>query len=570
MMGRAVQAVLAAWLLLGCEPAADGMPASEGQETAPATREGASGAHTPAARSEGDPNRSPRDGTGGDDVRQGAAEAFDPADRPDESMAPMGPPSSAQGGAREQGDEPADVSQGPRPAQPDPTGTEPASASNETPELDGGARVLVFDPDAKRLAVYDASGTQRYDLWSQLGIDGPDDTLALSVDDRTYGGADGKLRAATRLKLEARGLPAPHPTRLIVSRARSDGDTDVELWALDGERLAQLRVPQQWTSFALSPAERFLVAERKHPDTSFWRDISVVRIADSEVVWQGRHDSACFAPDDSHLALALTDDALASVLDLASLEIRHANASAVYKYTMEVMLSVHACSPLGAVLRTYGFVTDGQPLWSLDWDGQLVALDPSLPRLAEEMLLDFGSGGRTVRFRRLAKPAVNGLEPIDTALLGYFEHDLEMSTNRAIDRPDFNCADGQRRHVRARGDVLLTCDCASGVCGAVADLLPPAPGWVSGSTTSPDGETALVRYDWPGNALPQDEPDGQLSDADGQVILQLPYGTGRYDRGSSLVLFESFVDDRPIAIIDVRQGQASWLERPAVHRIVYE
>lgn len=594
MVGRLVQGAFGAALLLGCVGGSHGASTGDlkaaGQRGAPEAR---------ASRSEGPAKGGPEENA--DNVDQGVDQGVD---QPAEQNAGRSA-EDRQGRRRAQGreangrnadgeplsgapdaesetgtDDPsADVDR-PAPGQPSEqtTETDPTSADDE-PRAEHRARVLIFEPEAKRMAVYDAAGQQRYDLWPQLGIDGPDETITVSVGNVTYSG-DGEFRGRSLLRREAKGLPAPTPTRLLIGRARDDGNTDVELWALDGRPMAQLRIPQHWTRFALSPAEKYLFAEQRPPPiTSSLRsrqhEVAIVRIADGEVVWRGRHYRSCFAPDDSHLVLALTDDTFAAVLDLTSLTMRDADHTPVHKYTSpefrrEIRLNVEACTPWGAVLRTTGPLNDGWPLWSLGWDGRLHAFDASLPHLAIEAVLDFRSEGRIVRWRREPVEPYGDLEPIDEALLGYFEYDMQASTHQRIERPNRTCTNERDRYLSAQGTTLYRCVCPSWQCDPVADLPTPEGGWLSLATASPDGETAIVSYHWSGNALDTGHPDGQLFHIDGHAILNLPHGQGQYDRDSELVLFESYAGERPFAIIDLRSLELSWLGRPDLREIVYE
>jgi hypothetical protein len=222
------------------------------------------------------------------------------------------------------------------------------------------------------------------------------------------------------------------------------------------------------------------------------------------------------------------------------------------------------------VLRTYGFISDGQPLWSFGWDGQLRPFDAALPRLAEETFWQFSRDGASVLWQRNAKPAVNGLAPIDQALLGFFELDLATGDTRAVTPPDSECPAGRSHRFEARDDGLVACDCAAGGCDVVTPLPVLDPGWDRWPGTSPDGCFVLLSAGWPFNAAPMTWPDTLLFDASGAQLSALPSGRGAFDEDSRLLLFNTFVGMPRMAIIELETARVTWLPQPYTSTVMYE
>jgi len=457
---------------------------------------------------------------------------------------------------------------------PEPTGpeAEPPAEDDEplpTPTAPGRARVLTFDGLARKFAVYDAAGAVVHDLWPRLEIDGPTASVAVAWADTTTR-ADNAI-TSTRLRIRAAGLPDALPTRLIVAAELPGGRTRVALWALDGEVIAEVELAERWEHFALSPTGAHLFVERAlEPESSSLLDAALIRIADGQVLWQGAHETSAFARDDGHFVFTPGREDPVGVIDLATGEESSSTHPDLYKYEQAVGLGVEACSSAGVVLRTYGWITDGQPLWALGWDGQLRAFDPTLPRLAEEIFFEFGRDGASALWQRTAKQAVNGLPPIDEALLGFFELDLATGDNRAVASPDYECPAGRVHRFEVRNEELAACDCAAGRCAVVARLPALAERWVRNTTVSPDGGFVLVNHGWPGNALPMNDPDSLLFDAGGAQLSVLPNGYGGFDHFSRLLLFQTSVGTRRIAIVDLVTARVTWLERPYASAIVYE
>ncbi len=214
----------------------------------------------------------------------------------------------------------------------------------------------------------------------------------------------------------------------------------------------------------------------------------------------------------------------------------------------------------------------GQPLWCLDWAGNLRPLDSALPLFAVEQFDEFQDKGNVVRWYRSSTGPIEGYDPIDPELLGWHETDLTSGTARAIEEPQ-PCDDGEAQYMELDVDVIQTCDCSTGECRARE--LPSDPDAVSGVffpglETSPRARYGLVTYYDAMSAIPPSYPAAVLFDAEQDVMTSLPHSIGDFSRDERLLLLSPWGELSQIGIVELGTGAQTWMEYPWRSGIVYE
>ncbi len=430
------------------------------------------------------------------------------------------------------------------------------------------ARVIVFDWDSQLLATLNASADVQQDFWPVVANE-MEAEFSVSWDTLTYH-ADGTT-GSPRLMNNYGGLEVAVPAGLLVVGLRdADGGMDVQLHALDGSGSSSLHFEEQWQSHSLSPQQEYLLLHREVEDAPFNREGLLIRLSDGAELWRGQYEGAVFAPDDRHLVVHPTQEAPVGYVDLETGVVTEATNPDFYDYPSGYVLSPEGISPLGCVLRTYGGVTYGQPLWHLDWLGNLSPLDSALPLFASERLVDFQDGGRTLRWYRSSTGPVEGYEPIDEALLGYFEYDVASGSSQAIPQPGECDVAGVQSTFEFSGSALAVCSCRTKVCSEHQLSTDETGGWSPGVTLSPRGRYALVSHFWSLGSLPSSYPASVLFDTVQETAIELPYGRGEFSKDETLLLLTDSESQFQLGVVELESGGGAWRALPRRSGIVYE
>jgi hypothetical protein len=426
------------------------------------------------------------------------------------------------------------------------------------------ARVIAFDPDTALLATFDAAGDLQQDFWP-LQSDDEQFVLSASWDSLTY--HSDRITGSPRVETDFGGLTTTSSDRLVLGFRHPDGSMEVELRSLDGDLDAALVLDEAWQSHTLSPDNGYVLLHREIDDPDYNREAAVVRWSDGAEVWRGPYAEAGFALDDSHLVFVPGVDNPVSFVDLDTGEVVGATNPDFYDFPSGYTLGSEAISSLGCVLRTYGGVSYGQPLWYLDWEGNLSPVDSALPLFAVDQFAAFRDDGWVVRWYRSSTGPVEGYDPIDEALLGWHEYDVATGTSRVIEAPG-NCDDDAVRYFEVVGDVLRVCSCDRDEC---TERELPTSQWSGGAgvETSPSQRYALVSYYWFMNSVPESYPASVLYDAVDDEMIEVPDSRGEFSRDEQLLLLTAGRDSA-LGIVELETGVQTWMSLPWRSGIVYE
>jgi len=383
-----------------------------------------------------------------------------------------------------------------------------------------------------RLTVHGADGQVVRELGEHLALSGVEGATTVLAGERSYQTDRGgySLHRLPRVWKEAELAPSRSSRIALSAPVAGQNSTRFRVIEVSGDGVAELDIEGRPSQTVFSRTEAFLYASQPQR-SDFTRPSTIYEIASGKKLWGADISTGTFASDDGHFVTTTEDttESFANIISLPDGAITIGQSQpAVFKYSMGVYLGVEDATPFGAVLKTYGWVTDGQPLWQMDWQGRITPFDAALPQFSEEELVAFDSDGQEAVWRRLP---------------GSEYHALNLTTGaaRPMDATEAGCIGGLPQQFRVVEDQLEQCPCGWSVDSAtqchVLATLPPIETGFSRRAYSGNGVRAVVvRADWFLNSLPDSAPDVLVFAPDGKLLAALPEGTPEIDRTGTLLL----------------------------------
>jgi hypothetical protein len=352
------------------------------------------------------------------------------------------------------------------------------------------------------------------------------------------------------------------PSRVIV-RGSVAGEDEVALkvLAVNGDVMAEHRVPGAWEAFRDSPRRGFLYAVRD-TDGSGVTHAGVFRVADGVLVWSGDVSGAAFARDDSRFVFTRPSSSQpVGLVDLATGIVR--NVRTPFATDPSVVLSVQAALVEHAVIG--GRVGSEGRLFSVDWRGGVRAFgDPSPETDATLQRLD--AAGTTALWSR----ATNELHStMPGAYVGAYATELATGATTPWDGTDFACFGGLDSFPAIVSNALSKCACDTGDCEPIATL--PETDWFPRLVVSRDRNALLVAYEWHSARVPTTFPESFAFAANGELLATIPNGTVELDATGQLVLVRSsFGNSEPTTAVNLATGRRFSLDAPVRAAFAYE